>query len=77
MLLGLDFDNTLVCYDGAFHQVARERDLVPADLPIVKEQVRDHLRAEGREDDWTELQGSPVRSSSLPAPVPPGCRSSS
>ena len=45
MLIGLDFDNTLVCYDALFHQVAVERGLVPADLPVVKEQVRDHLRA--------------------------------
>ena len=57
MLVGLDFDNTIVCYDRLFHRLAVERRLVPAGLPATKRSVRDHLRAAGREDDWTELQG--------------------
>jgi FMN phosphatase YigB (HAD superfamily) len=57
MLVGLDFDNTIVCYDGLFHRLAVERGLIPASLPATKQSVRDHLRAAGREDDWTELQG--------------------
>ncbi len=57
MIVGIDFDNTLVCYDGVFHKVARERTLVPADIAPTKLAVRDHLRAIGREDDWTEMQG--------------------
>lgn len=57
MRLGLDFDNTLVCYDPVFPAVALERGLIPADLPATKDAVRDYLRRVGREDDWTELQG--------------------
>lgn len=57
MLIGLDFDNTLVCYDRLFHRLAAERGLIPPTLPAGKRAVRDHLRACGREDDWTELQG--------------------
>ena len=57
MLVGLDFDNTIVCYDGLFHQLAREKGLVPADLPATKGHVRDYLRNIGREPDWTEMQG--------------------
>jgi hypothetical protein len=57
MLVGLDFDNTIVCYDRLFHRLARERELIPASVPATKGAVRDHLRAAGREDDWTELQG--------------------
>lgn len=57
MLVGLDFDNTIVCYDGLFHQLARERGLIPADLPATKGHVRDYLRSIGREPDWTEMQG--------------------
>jgi hypothetical protein len=57
MLVGLDFDNTIVCYDGLFYQLARERRLIPADLPATKGHVRDYLRAIGREPDWTEMQG--------------------
>ena len=57
MLLGLDFDNTLISYDRLFHQIALEREWIPADLAIEKVAVRNHLRAIGREDDWTLLQG--------------------
>jgi len=57
MLLGLDFDNTLIRYDSLFHQVALERAWIPADTPQDKVAVRDYLRAVGREDDWTLLQG--------------------
>ena len=34
-----------------------ERDLIPVSLPTDKMSVRDHLRAIGQEDLWTELQG--------------------
>jgi hypothetical protein len=57
MIVGIDFDNTIVCYDGLFHQAAVARALIPADTPPAKEAVRDFLRATGREDAWTELQG--------------------
>lgn len=57
MILGIDFDNTLVCYDELFHRVALERGLIPAELPRNKSEVRNHLRGLGREDDWTEMQG--------------------
>jgi hypothetical protein len=57
MQVGLDFDNTIVCYDRLFHRLARERELIPETVPATKSAVRDHLRAIGREDDWTELQG--------------------
>ena len=32
MILGVDFDNTIVAYDSLFHRVALERGLIPADL---------------------------------------------
>jgi hypothetical protein len=57
MFVGVDFDNTIVSYDQVFHEVARERALIPADLPVSKELVRDYLRQGGKENDWTELQG--------------------
>ena len=56
-MIGVDFDNTMVCYDALFHRMARERGLVPADLPVNKSDVRNHLRRIGREDEWTEMQG--------------------
>jgi hypothetical protein len=57
MLIGVDFDNTLVCYDRLFHRLALERGLIPPQLPAVKDVVRDFLRQAGREEAWTELQG--------------------
>lgn len=58
MIIGIDFDNTLVSYDTLFHRVAREQGLIPSDLPVNKTAVRDHLRATGREPLWTEMQGT-------------------
>lgn len=57
MVLGVDFDNTIVRYDELFHSVAVERGLIPATLPARKNDVRNFLRHQNREHDWTELQG--------------------
>jgi len=57
MLVGLDFDNTIVCYDRLFHRLARERGLIPDTVPATKGAVRDYLRSIDRENDWTEMQG--------------------
>jgi hypothetical protein len=56
-IVGVDFDNTIVCFDLLFHRAAVEKSLVPKDLPPSKTSVRDYLRREGREPAWTELQG--------------------
>lgn len=55
--IGLDFDNTLIDYDGVFHQVALEKGLIDEHVPVSKMAVRDSLRERDQEDDWTELQG--------------------
>jgi hypothetical protein len=57
MRVGIDFDNTIACYDGVFHAAALEKGLIPADLNRDKNSVRDHLNGSGRNDDFTELQG--------------------
>lgn len=58
MRIGVDFDNTLVSYDDIFHRVALEQGVIPASLARTKLAVRDHLRREGREEVWTEMQGT-------------------
>lgn len=58
MRLGIDFDNTIVCYDGIFHALAVEKGLIPAETDTAKDSVRNYLRLINREDDWTELQGA-------------------
>tara|TARA_R110002110_G_scaffold405945_1_gene625395 strand:- start:5850 stop:6455 length:606 start_codon:yes stop_codon:yes gene_type:complete len=57
MRIGIDFDNTIACYDGVFHQAAVERGLIEESLGTDKNTVRDYLRKIDKEDDWTELQG--------------------
>ena len=38
MRIGIDFDNTIACYDGVFHAAALERGLIPTDLAPRQEQ---------------------------------------
>jgi len=57
MIIGLDFDNTIVCYDKAIATLAEERFDLPDDLPRTKLAIRDYLRRLGREADWTRFQG--------------------
>ncbi len=57
MVIGVDFDNTIVSYDALFHRIAVERGLIPSSVLVDKTAVRDHLRNLGNEDQWTALQG--------------------
>lgn len=57
LLIGIDFDNTIICYDRVFHKLALESGLIPHDLPAGKNSIRNHLRRAGKEELWTELQG--------------------
>lgn len=57
-MIGIDFDNTIVCYDDVFGRVAVELGLVPPEVATSKTAIRDHLRSLGQEDRWTELQGT-------------------
>ncbi len=57
MRIGVDFDNTIACYDGVFHAAAVERGLIPTTIATDKTSVRDYLRARGQDAVFTELQG--------------------
>jgi hypothetical protein len=57
MRIGIDFDNTIACYDGVFHAAALELGLLGAELGKSKNAVRDHLNNSGKRDDFTRLQG--------------------
>lgn len=57
MIVGLDFDNTIVRYDCAFHTIALEQNLIPPETAVSKLAVRDALRSSGKNDVWTEMQG--------------------
>ncbi len=56
--IGIDFDNTIICYDKVFAAAARQRDLVPEGWEGLKNDVRDLLRSRnGGELAWQGLQG--------------------
>ncbi len=57
MVLGVDFDNTIVRYDDLFHRIAVEQKLISESVAKRKKDVRDVLRSQGQEREWTELQG--------------------
>lgn len=57
MILGVDFDNTIVCYDQTFYRGALAKGLIPPSIPQAKNEIRNYLRDTGQEDAWTELQG--------------------
>lgn len=57
MLIGLDFDNTIVCYDKAIVRLSDKLSMLPSDLPRTKLAIRDYLRKANREHEWTVFQG--------------------
>ena len=56
-LLGIDFDNTLVSYDNMFHKLAVDKGLASKETPANKKEVRDQLRRNGQDEQFTLLQG--------------------
>jgi len=54
VLVGVDFDNTIVSYDALLHRLAVERGLASADLPATKRSVKAALSP----DDWSLLQAA-------------------
>ena len=57
MVLGIDFDNTIIKYDELFYKIAFEKNLIPADFPKEKNKVRNYLREKNIENEWTIIQG--------------------
>lgn len=57
MRIGIDFDNTIVNYDGVFYQSARDIGWVPALSKTSKIAVKSYFVERDEEHRWTELQG--------------------
>ena len=56
--IGVDFDNTIACYDNAFSIVAHELGLVDFPISLSKAQVKEVVLARPRGNlDWQRLQG--------------------
>jgi len=58
MRIGIDLDNTLICYDHVFHSCAISLGLIVGGWSGNKEQLRDYVRKLPRgEYKWQQLQG--------------------
>jgi hypothetical protein len=58
LVVGVDFDNTLVSYDGLISSVALERGLIQDGTRKSKKDIRDAIRRlDGGEIEWQRVQG--------------------
>jgi hypothetical protein len=56
--IGIDFDNTIICYDKVFSAAAQQRGLIRDGWVAAKSEIRDYLRSQpGGEVAWQGLQG--------------------
>lgn len=57
IILGVDFDNTIVSYDALLHQLALERGFISPSVTKSKRHIRDHIRQlPDGEKAWQGLQ---------------------
>lgn len=74
-VVGIDLDNTIICYDGLFHRLAVERGLVPVDFQPSKKLIRDQVRELSDGDiEWQKLQAEAYGPRIGEATVFPGVR---
>ena len=57
IILGIDFDNTIVKYDKLFHTIAVEYDYIEEKVEKTKIAVRDTMNSKGLRREFTRLQG--------------------
>ena len=73
MLIGIDFDNTIVRYDGLMHGIASGWGLVSGDAPRTKKEIRDALRnVPDGETLWQRLQAEAYGRRIMEASPAPG-----
>lgn len=57
MMIGFDFDNTLVRYGDLFYFAALEAGFITNSFSRSKTAIRDFMNGSGMRDEWTALQG--------------------
>ena len=57
LVLGVDFDNTIICYDNVFYDCASKKYHIPAEIGRDKASIKKFLVDSISETAWTELQG--------------------
>lgn len=76
MIVGFDFDNTLINYTNAFKNLANKKKLVPEELNKNKILIRNYLREKNLEDEWTILQGEVYGNGIMQAEIYKGVKES-
>ncbi|WP_320173209.1 hypothetical protein [Maridesulfovibrio sp.] len=56
MIVGIDLDNTIICYDNSLHGIAVKRALIPTNTPAIKRLIRDAVRSSHGDIEWQKLQ---------------------
>src|SRR5579862_984073 len=58
MRIGIDFDNTIICYDEVFCDLAKSQQLVESHYQGSKRELRDRIRSLPEGDlVWQRIQG--------------------
>jgi len=57
MIIGIDFDNTIVSYDSVIYQTALEKKLISESTDKNKQSVKKEIIKNFSENEWTFLQG--------------------
>ena len=57
MIVGFDFDNTIIDYTSSFVELSKKKNLVPPEINKDKISIRNYLREKNIEKEWTVLQG--------------------
>ncbi|VEN74523.1 conserved hypothetical protein [Candidatus Desulfarcum epimagneticum] len=57
LIIGIDFDNTLIRYDSLFYKLAAQKEFISGEFPKDKTAIRDFVRAlPDGETKWQRLQ---------------------
>jgi len=57
IVIGIDFDNTIVNYNNVFYKYALMEGLITGQIHKTKKEIRDYIRLFKSDEAWTSLQG--------------------
>lgn len=57
MIIGIDFDNTIIDYNNLFYEAGLSLGVLPDNTVCNKKIIREYLIREEREQDWIKIQG--------------------
>jgi len=57
MIIGIDFDNTIIDYNNLFYEAGLSLRVLPDNAECNKKIIREYLIGNGQEQDWIKIQG--------------------